>query len=60
MHSAAGSKSIRKIYWRSLDDMTSYYMDSLRGLTSFKSCLTEEQGTFPYPGGKADILNKNI
>ena len=27
-------EDIRKIYWRSLDDMTGYYMDSLRGLTT--------------------------
>ena len=29
-------EDIRKIYWRSLDDMTGYYMDSLRGLTTLK------------------------
>ena len=36
MHSAAGLKISVKIYWRSLDDMTGYYMDSLRGLTTLK------------------------
>ena len=29
-------EQLRKGYWRSLDDMTGYYMDSLRGLTTLK------------------------
>ena len=32
-------EEIRKGYWKSLDDMTGYYMDSLRGLTPASKAL---------------------
>ena len=51
-------EDIRKIYWRSLDDMTGYYMDSLRGLTTLK--LFDRDREHCILGEKADILNKNI
>ena len=48
-----------KIYWRSLDDMTGYYMDSLRGLTTLK-LFDRDREHSRILGEKADILNKNI
>ena len=52
-------EDIRKIYWRSLDDMTGYYMDSLRGLTTLK-LFDRDREHSRILGEKADILNKNI
>ena len=52
-------ENIRKIYWRSLDDMTGYYMDSLRGLTTLK-LFDRDREHSRILGEKADILNKNI
>ncbi len=50
---------VRKSYWRSLDDMTGYYMDSLRGLTTLK-LFDRDKEHAEILGEKADILNKNI
>ena len=50
-------EDIRKIYWRSLDDMTGYYMDSLRGLTTLK--LFDRDREHSRILGE-NILNKNI
>lgn len=52
-------EALRKTYWRSLDDMTGYYMDGLRGLTTLKlfDCDREHSRVL---GEKADVLNKNI
>ena len=50
-------EDIRKIYWRSLDDMTGYYMDSLRGLTTLK-LFDRDREHSRILGEKADILNK--
>ena len=52
-------EQIRKGYWKSLDDMTGYYMDSLRGLTTLKlfDCDQEHSRVL---GEKADVLNYNI
>lgn len=52
-------EDIRKIYWRSLDDMTGYYMDSLRGLTTLK-LFDRDREHSRILGEKAEILNKNI
>ena len=52
-------EEIRKIYWKSLDDMTGYYMDSLRGLTTLK-LFDRDQEHSRVLGEKADILNYNI
>lgn len=49
-------EDIRKIYWRSLDDMTGYYMDSLRGLTTLK-LFDRDREHSRILGEKADILN---
>lgn len=52
-------EQIRKTYWKSLDDMTGYYMDSLRGLTTLK-LFDRDQDHSRILGEKADILNYNI
>lgn len=52
-------EQIRKTYWKSLDDMTGYYMDSLRGLTTLK-LFDRDREHSRILGEKADILNKNI
>lgn len=52
-------EQIRKTYWKSLDDMTGYYMDSLRGLTTLK-LFDRDQEHSRILGKKADILNYNI
>ena len=52
-------EDIRKIYWRSLDDMPGYYMDRLRGLTTLK-LFDRDREHSRILGEKADILNKNI
>lgn len=52
-------ESIRKIYWVSLEDMTGYYMDSLRGLTTLK-LFDRDREHSRILGEKADLLNQNI
>lgn len=52
-------EQLRKGYWRSLDDMTGYYMDSLRGLTTLK-LFDRDREHSRVLGEKADVLNKNI
>ena len=52
-------EQIRKGYWKSLDDMTGYYMDSLRGLTTLK-LFDRDREHSRVLGEKADILNQNI
>lgn len=50
-------EEIRKGYWKSLDDMTGYYMDSLRGLTTLK-LFDRDREHSRILGEKADILNQ--
>ena len=52
-------EQIRKGYWRALDDMTGYYMDSLRGLTTLK-LFDRDREHSRVLGEKADVLNRNI
>lgn len=52
-------ETLRKTYWRSLDDMTGYYMDGLRGLTTLK-LFDRDREHSRVLGEKADVLNKNI
>ena len=52
-------EALRKTYWRSLDDMTGYYMDGLRGLTTLK-LFDRDRERSRVLGEKADVLNKNI
>lgn len=52
-------EALRKTYWRSLDDMTGYYMDGLRGLTTLKLFDRDSEHSRVL-GEKADVLNKNI
>lgn len=51
-------EALRKTYWRSLDDMTGYYMDGLRGLTTLK-LFDRDREHSRVLGEKADVLNKN-
>ena len=61
LHNVFGGKieALRKTYWRSLDDMTGYYMDGLRGLTTLK-LFDRDREHSRVLGEKADVLNKNI
>ena len=52
-------EALRKTYWRSLDDMTGYYMDGLRGLTTLK-LFDRDREHSRVLGERADVLNKNI
>ena len=52
-------EALRKTYWRSLDDMTGYYMDGLRGLTTLMLFDRDREHSCVL-GEKADVLNKNI
>lgn len=52
-------EALRKTYWRSLDDMTGYYMNGLRGLTTLK-LFDRDREHSRVLGEKADVLNKNI
>ena len=52
-------EALRKTYWRSLDDMTGYYMDGLRGLTTLK-LFDRDREHSRVLGEKADVLYKNI
>ena len=52
-------EALRKTYWRSVDDMTGYYMDGLRGLTTLK-LFDRDREHSRVLGEKADVLNKNI
>ena len=52
-------EEIRKGYWKSLDDMTGYYMDSLPGLTTLKLFDRDKEHSRVL-GEKADVLNYNI
>ncbi|MCI5615428.1 MAG: ABC transporter transmembrane domain-containing protein [Clostridia bacterium] len=52
-------EEIREGYWKSLDDMTGYYMDCLRGLTTLK-LFDQDREHSRILGEKADILNQNI
>ncbi len=52
-------EEIRKVYWTSLDDMTAYYMDSLKGLTTLK-LFDRDQEHSKVLAQKANALNINI
>lgn len=52
-------EEIRKVYWTSLDDMTAYYMDSLKGLTTLK-LFDRDQEHSKVLAKKANALNINI
>ncbi len=52
-------EEIRKSYWTSLDDMTAYYMDSLKGLTTLK-LFDRDQEHSKVLSKKANALNINI
>lgn len=52
-------EKLRKVYWSSLDDMTAYYLDSIRGLTTLKLFDRDAEHS-AILSDKAEQLNTNI
>ena len=52
-------EKLRKSYWKSLEDMTGYYLDSIRGLSTLKLFDQSDKHT-EVLGEKADYLNRQI
>ena len=52
-------EKLRKSYWKSLEDMTWYYLDSIRGLSTLK-LFDQSDKHAEELGGKADYLNRQI
>ena len=52
-------EKLRKSYWVSLEDMTGYYLDSIRGLTTLK-LFDQSDKHAEVLGEKADYLNHQI
>ena len=52
-------EKLRKSYWKSLEDMTGYYLDSIRGLSTFK-LFDQSDKHAEVLGEKADYLNRQI
>ena len=61
LHNVFRSKieKLRKSYWTSLDDMTGYYLDSIRGLTTLK-LFDRDREHSEVLSEKAETLNRNI
>ena len=52
-------EKLRKSYWKSLEDMTGYYLDSIRGITTLK-LFDQSDKHAEELGEKADYLNRQI
>ena len=52
-------EKLRRVYWSSLEDMTAYYLDSIRGLTTIKLFEKTEERT-KVLNDKAEKLNHDI
>ena len=52
-------EKLRKTYWKSLEDMTGYYLDSIRGLSTLK-LFDQSDKHAEELGEKADYLNRQI
>lgn len=52
-------EKLRSVYWSSLDDMTAYYLDSIRGLTTLKLFDRDAEHSAVL-SDKAEQLNTNI
>lgn len=52
-------EKLRKSYWKSLEDMTGYYLDSIRGLSTLK-LFDQSDKHAEVLGEKADYLNRQI
>ena len=52
-------EKLRKSYWKSLEDMTGYYLDSIRGLSTLK-LFEQSDKHAEVLGEKADYLNRQI
>ena len=55
----SGIEHIKGEYWRSMEDLTAYYLESVKGLTTFKLFLEDERRS-EVLSQKADIFNKNV
>ena len=52
-------EKLSKSYWKSLEDMTGYYLDSIRGLSTLK-LFDQSDKHAEVLGEKADYLNRQI
>lgn len=52
-------EKLRESYWKSLEDMTGYYLDSIRGLSTLK-LFDQSDKHAEVLGEKADYLNRQI
>ena len=52
-------EKLRKSYWKSLEDMTGYYLDSIRGLSTLK-LFDQSDKHAEVLGEKAEYLNRQI
>ncbi|MBR4162707.1 MAG: ABC transporter ATP-binding protein [Solobacterium sp.] len=52
-------EKLRKTYWHSLDDMTGYYLDGLKGMMTLK-LFDKDKEHEKNLYHKADVLNQNI
>ena len=52
-------EKLRKSYWKSLEDMTGYYLDSIRGLSTLK-LFDQSDKHAEVLGERADYLNRQI
>ena len=52
-------EKLRKSYWKSLEDMTGYYLDSIRGLSTLK-LFDQSDKHAEVLGEKSDYLNRQI
>lgn len=52
-------EKLRKSYWKSLEDITGYYLDSIRGLSTLK-LFDQSDKHAEVLGEKADYLNRQI
>lgn len=52
-------EKLRKVYWKSLDDMTSWYLDGIRGMTTLKLFQQDERHAAGLEK-RAEKLNQDI
>ena len=52
-------EALRRVYWHSVEDMTAYYLDSIRGMTTLK-LFNREKDAGETLSEKAEQLNQDI
>ena len=52
-------EKLRRVYWHSVEDMTAYYLDSIRGLVTLK-LFNREESAADTLSEKAERLNRDI